>query len=178
VIGWKNALLAGGLSNITVRDVYLGAVRATLQYGADQSRLPDNPAAGVKIRVKKALRERDKGFDQGEALKILTATRSAPSANISVEMAAALRWVPWMCAYSGARERNHADDRTRHRRARWHRHDADPRRDEQDAQIPDGAGAQPSDRSGSAGLREVPRRPSAVLRAGPRTRRQRGKSSS
>jgi integrase len=103
VIGWKNALLAGGLSNITVRDVYLGAVRATLQYGADQSGLPDNPAAGVKIRVKKALRERDKGFDQSEALKILAATRRAPSANISIEMAAARRWVPWMCAYSGAR---------------------------------------------------------------------------
>ncbi|MEH2473651.1 integrase [Nitrobacteraceae bacterium AZCC 2161] len=103
VVGWKDSLLAGGMSNITVRDVYLGAVRATLQYGADQSGLSDNPAAGVKVRVKKGLRERDKGFDQGEALTILAATRLPPSANISLEMAAARRWVPWICAYSGAR---------------------------------------------------------------------------
>jgi integrase len=103
VVRWKDSLLAAAISNITVRDVYVGAVRATLQYGADQRGLPDNPAAGVKVRVKKKLRERDQGFDHDEALKILAATRRPPSANISEEMAMARRWVPWLCAYSGGR---------------------------------------------------------------------------
>ena len=44
-----------------------------------------------------------KGFTPQEAKKILTATLVAPSDFISVEMAAARRWLPWLCAYSGAR---------------------------------------------------------------------------
>ena len=47
VVAWKDALLAGGMSNVTTRDVYLAAVKATLQYGVDQGLLTDNPAAGA-----------------------------------------------------------------------------------------------------------------------------------
>jgi integrase len=49
------------------------------------------------------LKEREKGFEMTEATTILAATLRPPSGKISVEMAAARRWVPWICAYSGAR---------------------------------------------------------------------------
>ena len=103
VVAWKDALLDGGMSNATVRDVYLAAARAMLQYAVDQGHLAKNPAAGVKVRVRQAPQERDKGFDGKEAETILSATLRKPSDKISVEMAAARRWVPWICAYTGAR---------------------------------------------------------------------------
>jgi len=103
IVGWKDALLKDGKSNLTVRDVYLAAVRATLQYAVDQGILSENPAERVKVRVKKPLHEREKGFDHEEARTILAATLQAPVGKISIEMAAARRWVPWLCAYTGAR---------------------------------------------------------------------------
>ena len=103
IVAWKDALLATGMSNVTVRDVYVAAVKATLQFEVDQGRITQNPAKGVKVRVRKALEQRDKGFDGKEAETILSATLRKPSTKISVEMAAARRWVPWICAYTGAR---------------------------------------------------------------------------
>jgi hypothetical protein len=47
--------------------------------------------------------ERDKGFDGKEAETILSATLLKPSDKISIEMAMARRWVPWICAYTGGR---------------------------------------------------------------------------
>jgi hypothetical protein len=43
------------------------------------------------------------GYSLEEAKKILTATLAEPSHLICVEMRAARRWLPWLCAYSGAR---------------------------------------------------------------------------
>jgi integrase len=103
VVAWKDALLGGGMSNITVRDVYVAAIKATLQFAVDQGTLSENPAAGIKVRVREALQERDKGFDGREAETILSATLRKFSDQISDEMAAARRWVPWICAYTGAR---------------------------------------------------------------------------
>jgi integrase len=103
IVAWKDALLAGGMSNITDRDVYVAAVKATLQYAVDQGTLAENPAAGIKVRVREAPLERDKGFDGKEAETILSATLRKPSDKISVDMAAARRWVPWICAYTGGR---------------------------------------------------------------------------
>jgi hypothetical protein len=44
-----------------------------------------------------------KGFTPEEAKLILNGTLATPSHLISVEMKAARRWLPWLCAYSGAR---------------------------------------------------------------------------
>jgi integrase len=103
IVAWKDALLKEGKASRTVRDVYLASIRATLQYAVDQGFLAENPAERVKVRVKKSLHEREKGFDHDEARTILTATLRPSSERISVEMAGARRWVPWLCAYSGAR---------------------------------------------------------------------------
>jgi hypothetical protein len=96
LVAWKDALLAGGMKNITVRDVYLAATKALLQFAVDQGLLAENPAKEVKVRVKKKVKEREKGFDGDEAAKILTATLRPCSQLISAEMKAARRWLPWM----------------------------------------------------------------------------------
>jgi integrase len=103
VVDWKDSLLREDFANLTIRDAYLASVRATLQFGVDQGQLDSNPAAGVRVRVRKALQEREKGFDADEADIILQATLRKPSGNASAETAAARRWIPWICAYTGAR---------------------------------------------------------------------------
>ena len=70
---------------------------------ASRARFAANPAAGVKVRVKKKPKTREKGFTAGEAKAILMATLAPASNRISHEMAGARRWVPSICAYTGAR---------------------------------------------------------------------------
>ncbi|WLA83200.1 DUF6538 domain-containing protein [Bradyrhizobium elkanii] len=103
IVAWKDALLEGGMKNVTVRDVYLAATKALLQFAVDQGQLPGNPAKEVKVRVRKKVKEREKGFDGEEARAILAATLKPFSHLISEEMAAARRWLPWIGAYTGAR---------------------------------------------------------------------------
>jgi len=54
-----------------------------------------------KTIKKSKLRERE--FNEREQKLILSATFAEPSRLISPEHAAARRWVPWLCAYGGAR---------------------------------------------------------------------------
>ncbi len=79
------------------------ATKAMLQFAVDQGWLSANPAQEVRVRVPKKVKEREKGFDGEEATTILSATLRPFSHLISKEMKAARRWVPWICAYTGAR---------------------------------------------------------------------------
>jgi integrase len=103
MIDWKNDLLAQGLSSRSVRDGYIAAAKATLEYALGQDWIKINPAASIKVRVKKKSRTREKGFTLAEATTILKATLAKPPAKMSRETAAARRWIPWICAYTGAR---------------------------------------------------------------------------
>jgi site-specific recombinase XerC len=103
IVAWKDALLDGGMKNVTVRDVYLASTKALFQFAVDQGLLAENPAKEVKVRVRKKVKEREKGFDGQEAAKILAASQGPFSHLISVEMRAARRWLPWIGAYTGAR---------------------------------------------------------------------------
>lgn len=110
VVRWKDHLLAGGgasgerLSAKTVRDKYLACLKAVLGWGRSNSKLLENAAQGLKLRgpKKKVLRE-ERGLTDTEAATILKATLLAPPSRLSKERAAAQRWVPWLCAYTGAR---------------------------------------------------------------------------
>lgn len=93
--GWKAALIEKGLRPKTIRDGKVAPVRAILQWGVDNDRLASNPASRVTLDVKQRAGERKRGYTDEEAAKILRAAR-----NQSDE---ALRWIPWLCAYSGAR---------------------------------------------------------------------------
>nr|WP_244626932.1 tyrosine-type recombinase/integrase [Microvirga tunisiensis] len=62
-----------------------------------------NPAEKVKVTVPVKPKLRSKGFTDDEARKILSAALALPSRLTTPEHAAARRWVPWLCAYTGAR---------------------------------------------------------------------------
>ena len=67
-------------------------------------KLPSNPAAGISIAIAAKVRTRAKGFTDVEAAAILKhALQYKPSKAEFARTAAAKRWVPWLCAYTGAR---------------------------------------------------------------------------
>lgn len=90
-------------SPVTVRDKYITAVRVTLGYAVEEQQLRENVAAQVVVRQPKALKTRDRSFTPEEARAILSAALQPPPARMSPEHAKARRWVPWLCAYTGAR---------------------------------------------------------------------------
>lgn len=103
VVDWRNVLLAKGLDAVTVRDVYVASVRTVLGCACSNLKLKLNPAAGIKTVVPKKVKLREKEFTPDEARTILGATFATFSHLVTPEHAAARRWVPWLCAYTGAR---------------------------------------------------------------------------
>lgn len=108
MIDWKDHLLKEGPDGVnlhgkTVRNGYLGSVKALLNYAVQQQRLSVNVAQLVTVRVAKKKNQREKGFTHEEATQILTATLAPPPRALSAENAAARRCIPWICAYTDAR---------------------------------------------------------------------------
>ncbi len=109
IVGWRTRLLtqpnAAGkvLSAKTVRDTYLAVLKTIFIWAASDGKIRSNPTDGVKVigQRKQVLRER--GLNDAEANIILTATMAIVSGRLTAERALAQRWVPWICAYTGAR---------------------------------------------------------------------------
>jgi integrase len=88
----------------TINDSYLAVANAVLSYGVNQLLIPANPAAELaKVRVPKAAKLRDKDFTKAERKAILRSALVPALGKLSPERAFARRWVPWLCAYTGAR---------------------------------------------------------------------------
>lgn len=87
----------------TVKDKYLAAVRATLNWAVEKRRLPENVAKKVTVRVPKKALLRTRDFNPDEVKAILSATLSGPWTGLDKLKARSRRWIPWICAYTGAR---------------------------------------------------------------------------
>lgn len=109
VVAWKEMLLedrsdgSKPKSVRTVRDSYLAVVRSVFSWAAGNGKIAHNPAAGVKVGGKRKPPIRDRGFTADEARMILSAALTPPPTRLSPERKLARRWVPWICAYTGAR---------------------------------------------------------------------------
>lgn len=101
--GWTADLVAKGLSGKTVTDGYLPAVRVALAVAYEDGSIPTNPAAGLKVRAPKPVKLRERELSNEEAASILRGTLQPQPERLSPEHALARRWVPWLCAYTGAR---------------------------------------------------------------------------
>lgn len=102
IVSWKTKLLTQ-VSPKTVKDTYLAGAKAIFGWALQNRKLETNPVAGISVRIPKQKKLRDKGFTPGEARLILNAALGPHSPNLAPHTARALRWVPWLCAYSGAR---------------------------------------------------------------------------
>ena len=109
LLDWRDELLKT-LSAKTTNDIHLSTVRSMLKWAHDEERLPENIAATVRQPKPKKQRARDPGYSDSEALAILKASQTyeaKPDAFGIVrekeQSVAAKRWVPLLCAFSGAR---------------------------------------------------------------------------
>jgi integrase len=110
LVGWRERLRVEPAragkprSAKTINDSYLAAVSATFIHGMNALLVGNNPAADVaKIRAGKSMKLRDKDFTNAERKTILKAALVPAGGKLSHERAFARRWVPWLCAYTGAR---------------------------------------------------------------------------
>ncbi|RWM67863.1 MAG: integrase [Mesorhizobium sp.] len=94
-----------GLAAKTVSDKYLSALRAVFGAGVAKFRIERNPVAPVRVKVPKRTLERSKGYTDEEAARVLKAALEALDApgNTSPVNRLVYRWLPWICAYTGAR---------------------------------------------------------------------------
>jgi integrase len=87
----------------TVKDSDLTALKSVFAWAIINGRVPENPASDVTIRLGKPPKLRSKGFTDAEAKAILGAALEHQSLKESPRTSAAKRWVPWLCAFTGAR---------------------------------------------------------------------------
>ncbi|MCK1667965.1 DUF6538 domain-containing protein [Bradyrhizobium sp. 153] len=109
---WVDHLIEKKFARKSIRDVWIASLSATAGFMVERRKLDQNPFYRIRVRdedpsetpeLDKVKEPPRKGFSPEEIKIILTATVATPSHLISVEMRAARRWLPWLCAYSGAR---------------------------------------------------------------------------
>ncbi|MCE1237849.1 MAG: tyrosine-type recombinase/integrase [Hyphomicrobiales bacterium] len=103
VIRYKDHRLASGLKAKTIKDVDLAALKSVFGWAVENRKLTANPATGVKLRIPTAQKIKNRGFTDDEAKAILKAAWERSPGTERITTAAAYRWVPWLCAYTGAR---------------------------------------------------------------------------
>lgn len=145
IVRWHGELMAGGIvTHDTFIKAYRAAISTVYSYGmtAQGGKLvTHNPAAGLLLEGPKKQQSRPKSFYVEEAHSILRNALEALTAenNYSGINRAAMRWVPWICAYTGgARGRSLSASQAGFHRNRWsqmHRPVARCRHD-QDRAIP------------------------------------------
>ncbi len=109
VMAWREHLMKT-LSAKTVSDIYLSTIRTLFAWAEENDRLSANVAAKVRQAKPRRQYSREKGFTEAEAVKVLqVATTYTASADVhgyireKTHLVAAKRWVPIICAFSGAR---------------------------------------------------------------------------
>lgn len=103
IVSWKASLLSKNLSADTVKSGYLAGVKAVFAWAAANRKIAANPASGVTVHAPKKRKVREKGFTPDEAATILRAASTFSSNKATPLGVRARRWVPWLCAYTGAR---------------------------------------------------------------------------
>lgn len=111
IVGYKNKRLSDvnprtgkPISARTIKDSELAGLKTVFKWGVGQHLIPNNPAEGVTVVQPKAKLTRSKGFTDSEALALLRhSLNHKPQVNETARLVNARRWVPWVCAYTGAR---------------------------------------------------------------------------
>jgi integrase len=103
LLDWRDALLASKLSPITVKNGHIAAAKSLFGWSKQMKKLTTDPSADVVVVVSDKHGKKMRGFTDKEATTILAAALAPMSELMSAENAAARKWVPWICAYTGAR---------------------------------------------------------------------------
>jgi integrase len=101
---WADGLTTPERSAQVVHGVWLRAARTLFAWAVKRRKLASNPFAGTSVPVpKRAPKLREREFNEDEWRTILRATLPPSPPRMEPHNAAARRWVPWLCAYTGSR---------------------------------------------------------------------------
>lgn len=103
VIRYKDHRLENGASLKTIGGSDLSGIRSLYKWGVANRKVDHNPVTDVRVIVPKRSQVRPKGFTDKEARTLLAHSLRHQRGRESAKMSAAKRWVPWLCAYTGAR---------------------------------------------------------------------------
>jgi integrase len=98
---WADNLITSEREAGTVQNVWVNAARTVTAHGVTKKLLTRNPFEGVRVSVPKKVVTRPKWFTEDEIKTILRASIAVGDDKTRVK--ATRRWVPWLCAYTGAR---------------------------------------------------------------------------
>jgi integrase len=103
IVRFKDARIESGVSPKTVKDSDLAGLKTVFGWAVMNRRMSINPAEGLTIKTSKPRKLRAKGFSDKEAAQILKHAKTYKAGGEAPKLAAAKRWVPWLCAFTGAR---------------------------------------------------------------------------
>lgn len=104
IVGWKAKRLAEKIAPKTVKAGDLAALKSVFKWANENGLITTNPAKDVTQKLGRKRQERSKGFSDQEAGAVLKAALDyAAPPREHPKTAAARRWAPWLCAYTGAR---------------------------------------------------------------------------
>jgi len=99
---WADKLVNAERSASTVHDVWVDAARIVFAWAVTRKHTARNPFKTVCVTVpRKTAARAHKAFNEGEIKTILSAALAIK--DTGKPSAAARRWVPWLCSYTGAR---------------------------------------------------------------------------
>jgi integrase len=107
VRAWRDDLLVrldGKAAPRTIERDYLGSLKAVFSFAVRDDRIAENCAKGILVQAAwRSKAKKMRGLHDDEIGIILRASLLPKGARVSQRVADAMRWVPWLCAYTGAR---------------------------------------------------------------------------
>jgi integrase len=102
---WVDHLAEKDIAKKSIREVWIASLRAVAGFQIERGKLTtENPFSRIRVQGVKSTKDSNKkGFSDAQAETILTATLATFSHLTTPETRAARRWIPWICAYTGAR---------------------------------------------------------------------------
>jgi integrase len=98
---WVTGLIGPKRSARTVDNNYISASKTVFGWAVEHKRIARNPFATVKVTIPRPVKLREKSLRPDECRTILVAALGIVASDTGDS--AARRWVPWLCAYTGAR---------------------------------------------------------------------------
>jgi integrase len=98
---WVTGLIGPKRSARTVDNNYIAASKTVFGWAVEHKRIARNPFATVKVTIPRLVKLREKSLRPDERSTILRAALGIAATDTADN--AARRWVPWLCAYTGAR---------------------------------------------------------------------------
>ena len=101
---WAGTLTTSERSARVANDTWLRAARVIFSWARDKRKaITRNPFDGLRMDIPRQQKLREREFTDQESETILSATLQTPRGRMASHNAAARRWVPWICAYTGSR---------------------------------------------------------------------------